>query len=147
MVAALHSVVGLAAVLTSIGSVLGSMDHLSALHITTAYLGVLIGGVTFTGSIVAFMKLAGKMASRPLALPAKHLVNGSLLGANLFTMGAFLTNVPATMGVAAAYLGINTVLSCIKGYTLTAAVGGADMRSSLLLFSFIMYIDILVQLL
>jgi NAD(P) transhydrogenase len=49
-VAALHSVVGLAAVMTSAGSVLGSdPEHLTTLHLTTAYLGVLIGGVTFTG--------------------------------------------------------------------------------------------------
>jgi len=50
-VAALHSVVGLAAVMTSAGSVLGSSpEHLTTLHLTTAYLGVLIGGVTFTGT-------------------------------------------------------------------------------------------------
>jgi NAD/NADP transhydrogenase beta subunit len=52
-VAALHSVVGLAAVMTSAGSVLGSdPEHLTTLHLTTAYLGVLIGGVTFTGMFI-----------------------------------------------------------------------------------------------
>jgi len=52
-VAALHSVVGLAAVMTSAGSVLGSdPEHLTTLHLTTAYLGVLIGGVTFTGTSI-----------------------------------------------------------------------------------------------
>ncbi|KAI9446136.1 PNTB-domain-containing protein [Lactarius indigo] len=128
MVAALHSVVGLAAVLTSIGSVLGTAaDHLSTLHLVTAYLGVLIGGVTFTGSIVAFLKLAGKMSSRPLMLPGRHLVNGSLLGMNLAALGGFLAAAPAVPAVAAGYLGLNTLLSFIKGYTLTAAVGGADM--------------------
>ncbi|KAI0064545.1 PNTB-domain-containing protein [Artomyces pyxidatus] len=127
MVAALHSVVGLAAVLTSIGSVLGTVDHISTLHLVTAYLGVLIGGVTFTGSIVAFLKLAGKMSSKPLMLPARHLVNGSLLGANAVTMGAFLSMAPSAPVLAAGFLGMNTVLSFIKGYTLTAAVGGADM--------------------
>jgi len=70
-VAALHPVVGLAAVLTSIGSVISTAaDHHSTLHLVTAYLGVLIDGVTFTGSIVAFLKLAGKMSSRPLTLRA-----------------------------------------------------------------------------
>ncbi|KZV73394.1 PNTB-domain-containing protein [Peniophora sp. CONT] len=127
MVAALHSVVGLAAVLTSVGSVLGSLEHLTMLHIVTAYLGVIIGGVTFTGSIVAFLKLAGKMASRPLQLPARHLVNGSLLGSNVLTMTAFISNIPKAAGVAAAYLGVSALLSFVKGYTLTAAVGGADM--------------------
>ncbi|KAI0306315.1 NAD(P) transhydrogenase beta subunit-domain-containing protein [Multifurca ochricompacta] len=128
MVAALHSVVGLAAVLTSIGSVIGTAaDHISTLHLVTAYLGVLIGGVTFTGSIVAFLKLAEKMSSKPLMLPARHLINGSLLGVNLAAMGGFLAAAPVVPAVAAGYLGLNALLSFIKGYTLTAAVGGADM--------------------
>ena len=85
--------------------------------------------MTFTGSIVAFLKLAGKMASRPLILPARHLVNGSLLGLNVAAMGGFLAAAPAVPAVAAGYLGLNALLSFIKGYTLTAAVGGADMRT------------------
>ncbi|EJD02486.1 NAD transhydrogenase mitochondrial precursor [Fomitiporia mediterranea MF3/22] len=127
MVAALHSVVGLAAVLTSIGSVLGDVSHLSTLHLVTAYLGVLIGGITFTGSIVAFFKLAGRMSSRPLVLPGRHLINSSLLGANLATMGAFVTMAPKAPFIAAGCLAANTVLSFLKGYTTTAAIGGADM--------------------
>ncbi|OJA12997.1 hypothetical protein AZE42_07441 [Rhizopogon vesiculosus] len=127
MVAALHSVVGLAAVLTSIGSVLADPSHISMLHQVTAYLGVVIGGVTFTGSIVAFFKLAGKMGSRPLMLPGRHLINSSLLGANALTMAAFVTAAPTVPLVAAGYLGISTLLSFIKGFTTTAAIGGADM--------------------
>ncbi|KAI1929592.1 hypothetical protein LOZ58_002857 [Ophidiomyces ophidiicola] len=127
MVAALHSVVGLAAVLTSIGSVLADVGSISTLHLVTAYLGVLIGGVTFTGSIVAFLKLAGKMASRPLNLPGKHLINSSLLGGNMALMGAFITMAPGSPAIAAACLGTNTILSFLKGYTTTAAIGGADM--------------------
>lgn len=128
MVAALHSVVGLAAVLTSIGSVLADPSHISMLHQITAYLGVVIGGVTFTGSIVAFLKLAGKMGSRPLMLPGRHLINSSLVGANVLTMAAFVTAAPTVPLVAAGYLGISTLLSFIKGFTTTAAIGGADMR-------------------
>ncbi|THH04603.1 hypothetical protein EW145_g5399 [Phellinidium pouzarii] len=127
MVAALHSVVGLAAVLTSIGSVLADVSHISTLHLVTAYLGVLIGGVTFTGSIVAFLKLAGRMSSRPLVLPGRHLVNTSLLSANIATMGAFVTMAPGAPMIAAGCLAGNTVLSFLKGYTTTAAIGGADM--------------------
>ena len=126
-VAALHSVVGLAAVLTSIGSVMADVSHISTLHLVTAYLGVLIGGVTFTGSLVAFMKLAGKMGSRPLALPGKHFINSTLLTANMATMGAFVTMAPGAPVVAAACLASNTVLSFAKGFTTTAAIGGADM--------------------
>jgi len=126
-VALLHSIVGLAAVLTSIGSVLQDTAHLSTLHMVTAYLGVVIGGVTFTGSIVAFLKLAAKMSSKPLVLPGKHLINASLLGANAATMAGFLTATP-TPAIAASFLGASTALSFLKGYTTTAAIGGADMR-------------------
>ncbi|OCH88212.1 PNTB-domain-containing protein [Obba rivulosa] len=127
MVAALHSVVGLAAVLTSIASVLADLGHASTLHLVTAYLGVLIGGVTFTGSVVAFLKLAGRMSSRPLALPGRHLINSTLLGANVASMGAFIAMAPSAPLVAAGFLGANTILSFIKGFTTTAAIGGADM--------------------
>lgn len=126
-VAALHSVVGLAAVLTSIGSVLGHSGDISTLHMVSAYLGVLIGGVTFTGSIVAFLKLAAKMSSKPLALPGRHLINSTLLGANVATMGAFLTYAPGAPLIGAACLLGNAALSFVKGYTTTAAIGGADM--------------------
>ncbi|KKF93846.1 NAD(P) transhydrogenase mitochondrial [Ceratocystis platani] len=126
-VAALHSVVGLAAMMTSIGSVMSGIDHATSLHLITAYLGVLIGGVTFTGSVVAFMKLAGRMSSKPIRLPGKHLVNGTLLGTNMATMGAFLTLAPGSPAIAAMALGANALLSCIKGVTTTAAIGGADM--------------------
>ncbi|CAL5871427.1 uncharacterized protein PFLUO_LOCUS5677 [Penicillium psychrofluorescens] len=126
-VAALHSVVGLAAVLTSIGSVMMDISDITTLHLVTAYLGVLIGGVTFTGSIVAFMKLAGKMKSTPKVLPGRHVINSTLLGSNIATMGAFITMAPANPVIAATCLGANTVLSFLKGYTTTAAIGGADM--------------------
>ncbi|KAI0396870.1 NAD(P) transhydrogenase mitochondrial precursor [Xylariaceae sp. FL0594] len=126
-VAALHSVVGLAAVLTSIGSVMGSLDHLSTLHLVTAYMGVLIGGITFTGSIVAFLKLAGKMSSKPLRFKGRHAVNSGMLATNIATMGAFVTMAPGSPMIAACALGANTILSFAKGYTTTAAIGGADM--------------------
>ncbi|EAW14827.1 putative nicotinamide nucleotide transhydrogenase [Aspergillus clavatus NRRL 1] len=126
-VAALHSVVGLAAVLTSIGSVMADIADISTLHMVTAYLGVLIGGVTFTGSIVAFLKLAGRMSSKPTILPGRHVINSALLGTNMATMGAFISMGPASPIIAATCLGANTVLSFLKGYTTTAAIGGADM--------------------
>lgn len=127
-VAALHSVVGLAAVLTSIGSVFGHEGaDISTLHMVSAYLGVIIGGVTFTGSIVAFLKLAAKMSSRPINLPGRHLINSTLLGANMATMGAFLAWAPGAPLIGAACLCGSAALSFIKGYTTTAAIGGADM--------------------
>ncbi|KAK4494071.1 hypothetical protein PRZ48_014334 [Zasmidium cellare] len=126
-VAALHSVVGLAAVLTSIGSVLAAISHVDTLHLVTGYLGVLIGGVTFTGSIVAFLKLAGKMSSRPTILPGRHIINGGMLTANVATMGAFLAYAPGAPAIAATCLGVNAALSFAKGFTTTSAIGGADM--------------------
>ncbi|QPH03801.1 hypothetical protein C2857_000177 [Epichloe festucae Fl1] len=132
-VAALHSVVGLAAVLTSIGSVMADVTDISTLHMVTAYLGVLIGklrllrGITFTGSLVAFMKLGGKMSSRPTILPGRHAINGGLLATNMATMGAFITMAPGSPMIAAGALAANTILSFVKGYTTTAAIGGADM--------------------
>ncbi|SJL00576.1 probable nicotinamide nucleotide transhydrogenase [Armillaria ostoyae] len=127
MVAMLHSVVGLAAVMTSIASVMADLTDVSTLHLVTAYLGVVIGGITFTGSIVAFMKLAGRMSSKPFALPKKHLVNSGILGANVLTMAGFVTMAPAAPVVAASYLGLSTLLSFAQGFTTTAAIGGADM--------------------
>jgi H+-translocating NAD(P) transhydrogenase len=127
-VAALHSVVGLAAVMTSIGSVMAHIaTGVTMLHMVTAYLGVLIGGITFTGSLVAFMKLAGKMSSRPLRLPGKHIINSGMLATNIATMGAFITMAPGSPAIAAAALSANVVLSFAQGYTTTAAIGGADM--------------------
>lgn len=145
-VAALHSVVGLAAVLTSIGSVMAHVSDISTLHMVAGYLGVLIGtprceaepglaadardagGITFTGSIVAFLKLAGRMSSRPTILPGRHLINSGLLATNAATMGAFLTMAPGSPAIAAGALAANAALSFAKGYTTTAAIGGADMR-------------------
>lgn len=88
-----------------------------------------IGGITFTGSIVAFLKLAAKMSTKPLMLPGKHLINATLLGANGLTMAGFLSMATPTPMLAASFLGASTILSFAKGYTTTAAIGGADMRA------------------
>ncbi len=74
------------------------------------------------------MKLAGKMKSRPAVIPGKHFLNGGLLTANAATMGAFITMAPGSPAIAAGALAASTLMSFIKGYTTTAAIGGADMR-------------------
>lgn len=74
------------------------------------------------------MKLAGRMSSRPKVLPGKHIINGGLLATNAATMGAFLTMAPGSPIIAAGALTASAVLSFIKGYTTTSAIGGADMR-------------------
>ena len=71
------------------------------------------------------------MSSRPTVLPGRHVINSGLLAANAGTMGAFLTMAPGAPAVAAACLSANTALSFVKGYTTTAAIGGADMRMCL----------------
>ena len=89
LVAILHSLVGLAAVLVGFANF---MDHSTALtgveltiHSIETYLGVLIGAVTFSGSIIAFGKLSGRIGGKPLTLPARHWLNlGLLLGAIWF---------------------------------------------------------------
>ncbi|KAF2668070.1 PNTB-domain-containing protein [Microthyrium microscopicum] len=126
-VAALHSVVGLAAVLTSVGSIMMHIQDISTLHMVTGYLGVVIGGITFTGSIVAFAKLAGRMSSKPLRLPGRHLINSGMLAANVGTLGAFLTLAPGSPMIAALALSASATLSFLKGFTTTSAIGGADM--------------------
>ncbi|KAJ3100789.1 hypothetical protein HDU96_010225 [Phlyctochytrium bullatum] len=122
-VAALHSVVGLAAVLTSIASFLIHPTG-DALPRIIAYLGTLIGGITFTGSLVAYWKLAGQMSSKPLNLPNKHLINIGMAVSNLGVMVAFLSASPVFGFLC---LLANTGLSFAKGYHLTASIGGADM--------------------
>lgn len=74
------------------------------------------------------MKLAGKMSSKPTILPGRHVINGGLLASNMATMGAFITMAPGSPLIAAGALAANTALSFVKGYTTTAAIGGADMR-------------------
>jgi NAD(P) transhydrogenase len=92
---------------------------------------ILLGGVTFTGSVVAFLKLAGRMSSKPIKIPGpRHFLNSSLLGLNVATMGTFLAMAPGSPIIAAACLSGNAILSFLKGYTTTAAIGGADMRTS-----------------
>jgi len=67
------------------------------------------------------------MSSRPKILPGRHVINSTLLGANVATMSVFLTAAPGAPLIGAACLTSNTALSFLKGYTTTAAIGGADM--------------------
>ncbi|KAJ3072326.1 hypothetical protein HDU99_002217 [Rhizoclosmatium hyalinum] len=124
-VALLHSVVGLAAVFTSIAAFVAHPVG-AALPKVIAYLGTFIGGITFTGSLVAYGKLAGTMSSKPLALPNKNLINIGLVTANAALMVPFLTTTSWVAIPILCLLG-NVALSFVKGYHLTASIGGADM--------------------
>ena len=130
LVAAFHSFVGLAAVLTCISTYMSEYAHLAsdpsgAVTKAALFLGTYIGGVTFTGSLVAFGKLQGTLSSNPLILPGRHAINSAMLATNVGAMGYYMTNpgFQADMGC----LGTTALLSSAMGVTLTSAIGGADM--------------------
>mmetsp|Transcript_157683 Transcript_157683/g.273624 ORF Transcript_157683/g.273624 Transcript_157683/m.273624 type:complete len:1037 (+) Transcript_157683:130-3240(+) len=119
-VAAFHSLVGLAAMITSIGSGMLHPDA-SALHRVAAVFGDWIGGITLTGSLVAFGKLNGNLASKPLSLPGKNMINLASLGASIALFSSYLST-----GGVAELLGA-AVLSSGMGVHIIGSVGGADM--------------------
>ncbi len=130
LVAAFHSFVGLAAVLTCMSTYMSEYAHLAsdpsgAVTKAALFLGTYIGGVTFTGSLIAFGKLQGLLSSSPLLFPGRHALNATLLSANVGAMGYYMTNpgYQADMGC----LGSTALLSSTMGVTLVSAIGGADM--------------------
>ena len=130
LVAAFHSFVGLAAVLTCVSTYMSEYAHLAsdpsgAVTKAALFLGTYIGGVTFTGSLIAFGKLQGLLKSDPLILPGRHLLNGALLATNVGAMGYYMTN--PGYGADMSCLTTTTILSSVMGVTLTSAIGGADM--------------------
>ncbi|CAH1995823.1 unnamed protein product [Acanthoscelides obtectus] len=130
LVAAFHSLVGLAAVLTCMATFMHDFpsfatDPAMGVTKTALFLGTYIGGVTFSGSLVAYGKLQGIMRSQPLLLPGRHALNSALLLANLGAGGYLFYDNTMDGGLAA--LGTTAALSSVMGYTLTAAIGGADM--------------------
>jgi len=125
LVAALHSFVGLAAVLIGINSDLTVHEFATnaekIIHETEVFLGVFIGAVTFTGSIVAFGKLAGKIGGKALILPLRHLWN------IIIVVGSLILMVMYMQGAGSWTLYAMTVLALILGWHLVMAIGGADM--------------------
>lgn len=130
LVAAFHSLVGLAAVLTCMAEYIVeyphfAMDATSNFTKIVAYLGTYIGGVTFSGSLVAYGKLQGILKSAPLLLPGRHALNAGLLAASVGGIIPFMADPSFTTGITC--LGSVSALSTLMGVTLTAAIGGADM--------------------
>lgn len=128
LVAILHSFVGMAAVLVGVASAIGTTEFPSEaeriIHGIEVFLGVFIGGVTFTGSVVAFGKLRGSISSTPLMLPGRHFMNLSIIIGSVVLGFVFLS---ADHDAALTPLLIMTVLSFILGVHLVMAIGGADM--------------------
>ncbi|MGB7210169.1 MAG: NAD(P)(+) transhydrogenase (Re/Si-specific) subunit beta [Pyrinomonadaceae bacterium] len=129
LVAMLHSFVGLAAVLVGFATYLGPHKQMSSgehsLHLIEIFLGVIIGSVTFTGSVIAFLKLRGTIGGKPFMLPGRHVVNLIMLLATIGLGAAFLMSPEPAMGQWP--LLIATVLTGILGVHFIMAIGGADM--------------------
>jgi NAD(P) transhydrogenase len=122
-VAAFHALVGLAAVVTSLGSHWSTVDH-STLHLIAAYLGTVIGGITFTGSIAAFIKLSGYKWT--FELPLKKYLNKPLSIANAVALVAMVQN-PHNALLATSALWYATASSFALGWNITNSIGAADM--------------------
>ena len=127
LVAILHSFVGLAAVLVGIVTKLDGGQPASGriAHELEIAIGVLVGAVTFSGSIVAFLKLRGSLGGKPLLLPGRHLLNLALVTGCAVLAGIQLTTPDPSVGLYA-LLGI-TSLALVLGVHLVAAIGGGDM--------------------
>ncbi|OSI24217.1 Re/Si-specific NAD(P)(+) transhydrogenase subunit beta [Neisseria dumasiana] len=126
LIALLHSFVGLAAVLVGFNSFIepGNVSSdMHTIHLVEVFLGIFIGAVTFTGSIVAFGKLNGKLSSAPLQLPHKHKLN---LVALLVSFILLLVFVSADDGSWFALI-LMTAIALAFGWHLVASIGGADM--------------------
>jgi len=135
-VAAFHSLVGIAAMAGAAGEYLGNAGNLDAGTLTAIYLAVFIGGITFTGSIIAFSKLSGMMSSSPLQLPGRDQLNLGMVSMIALGMAAFLNpDVVDSAGISVidpdtvqlASLSFSAILSSILGLHLVASIGGPDM--------------------
>ena len=129
LVAMLHSFVGLAAVLVGYANYIDPNIHLAgaekSVHDVETYLGVLIGAVTFSGSIIAFGKLSGKIGGKPLLLPARHWLNLIALVIVIFFAVSFVRAEDSAAGLFP--LIVMTVIALFFGIHMVMAIGGADM--------------------
>ena len=129
LVAILHSLVGLAAVLVGFANFLDHTIVLTGIektiHDVETYLGVLIGALTFSGSVVAFLKLSARISGNPLILPARHWLNLGLLLLAIWLCFVFVSQSAEGSGVLP--LLAMTIISLIFGVHMVMAIGGADM--------------------
>ena len=129
LVAILHSFVGLAAVLVGFATYLGPQKPMDAaehnLHTAEVFIGVCIGSITFTGSVIAFLKLRGSISGKPLMLPGRHLINLILLLVTIALGIAFFISPTTANGQWP--LIVATVITGILGVHFIMAIGGADM--------------------
>ena len=131
LVAMLHSLVGLAAVLVGFANFMdpGRLDHYNGVELTIhdveTYLGILIGAITLSGSVIAFGKLSGKIGGNPMLLPARHFLNLILLLVSIWLCKEFV--VQSAAGGGTMPLLIMTGIALLFGIHMVMAIGGADM--------------------
>ena len=129
LVALMHSLVGLAACLVGFTSYVDTSTQLQgaekAIHEVEIYVGILIGAVTFSGSLIAFGKLAGKIGGKPLLLPARHWLNLAGLLVVIWFGREFLNAHDVQAGMLP--LIVMTVIALLFGVHMVMAIGGADM--------------------
>lgn len=129
LVALMHSLVGLAACLVGFASYVDTSLHLKGaekiIHEVEIYVGILIGAVTFSGSLIAFGKLNGKIGGKPLLLPARHWLNLVALLVVIYFGREFINAPSVEAGMPA--LIIMTVIALLFGIHMVMAIGGADM--------------------
>ena len=130
LVALMHSLVGLAACLVGFASYVDTSTVFAtpaekAIHEMEIYIGILIGAVTFSGSIIAFGKLSGRIGGKPLLLPARHWLNLAGLLVVIWFSRAFLNAHDIQAGMTP--LLVMTVIALLFGIHMVMAIGGADM--------------------
>ena len=129
LVAILHSLVGMAAVLVGLVNFINPTQEYigveKTIHSIEIYIGIFIGMVTFSGSLIAFGKLSGKLSGNPLMLPAKHYLNLFMILAIIYFGNDFISS--SNMNGAMLPLAIMLTISFFFGIHLVASIGGADM--------------------
>ena len=128
LVAAFHSLIGLAAVLVAAAAIysphsfdIGEVGQIHAQALIEMSLGVAIGAITFTGSIIAFLKLDGRMSGKPIMLPGRHIINAALAAA-IVLLAIVLVNTESHF-----VFWLIVVLSLVFGVLIIVPIGGADM--------------------
>jgi H+-translocating NAD(P) transhydrogenase subunit beta len=128
LVAAFHSLVGMAAVLVAAGALyapsafdIGSVGDIHKASLVEMSLGVAIGAITFTGSVIAFLKLDGRMSGAPILLPLRHIINIALLAALIYLVVTFVQTESRLTFWAV------TVAAFLIGVLIIIPIGGADM--------------------
>src|SRR5271166_1701835 len=128
LVAAFHSLVGMAAVLVAAGAFyapeafdIGTSGHIHTQSLVEMSLGVAIGALTFTGSVIAFLKLAARMRGKPIILPGRHIINIALAIALVASIVGLVVTGHAV------FFWLNTILALALGVLMIIPIGGADM--------------------